>query len=200
MALRSTLAFAEDPTASDSEPAPTAPASETDPAKEAQPPAATPPVLAPPAPLVAVNKSGDESGEIAALRNEVAALRSSVEADRQKRSEETAPKPPVPKPLGYEAFWPWVTPPEGLSAGAYVQSQYETHQDSQDQLAQDGTTLNKDRFSIRRARASLLGEWEWAAMALELDANTTSGPQVDLRKAEASIQYRPDRAAPRLRF
>jgi hypothetical protein len=85
-----------------------------------------------------------------------------------------------------------------VSAGAYLQSQYETHQDSQDQLAQDGTTLNKDRFSIRRLRASLFGEWEYAALAIELDANTTNGPQVDLRKAEASVQYRPDRAAPPL--
>ncbi len=35
-------------------------------------------------------------------------------------------------------------------------------------------------------------------MALELDANTTSGPQVDLRKAEASVQYRPNRNLPPL--
>src|ERR1019366_7150136 len=42
----------------------------------------------------------------------------------------------------------------------------------------------------------LLGDWEYAAIAVEIDANTTSGPQVDLRKAEASLQYRPDRAKP----
>jgi hypothetical protein len=39
-------------------------------------------------------------------------------------------------------------------------------------------------------------EWEFVAMALELDMNTTNGPQVDLRKAELSFQYRPDRTRP----
>ena len=103
-----------------------------------------------------------------------------------------------PRPLGSEAFWPWVLPPEGISASGYVQGQYESHQDSQDQLAQGGATLNQDRFSIRRARASVTGEWTYAAAALEIDANTTNGPQVDLRKAEASLQYRPDRSRPPL--
>ena len=87
-------------------------------------------------------------------------------------------------------------PPKGISLGGYLQSQYESHQDSQDQLQQGGAPLNKDRFLVRRARVSLLGEWEYAALAVELDANTTNGPQVDLRKAEASLQYRPDRAKP----
>src|SRR5579883_2001759 len=100
------------------------------------------------------------------------------------------------RPLGYEPFWPWVLPPEGVATSGYVQAQYESHDDSQAQLAQNGSTLNFDRFSVRRARVSMTGEWQWVAAALELDANTTNGPQVDLRKAEASIQYRPDRARP----
>ncbi len=104
--------------------------------------------------------------------------------------------PAARPPLGYEPFWPWILPPEGLSVGGYLQSQYETHQDSQDQLAQGGALLNQNRFSIRRARVALLGEWTYAAIALEVDGNTTNGPQVDLRKAEASLQYRPDRARP----
>jgi hypothetical protein len=56
--------------------------------------------------------------------------------------------------------------------------------------------MNLDRFLVRRARASVVGEWEYAALAVEVDANTVSGPQVDLRKAEASLQYRPDRSNP----
>ncbi len=86
--------------------------------------------------------------------------------------------------------------PEGLTLGGYAQSQYESHQDSQDQLAQGGALLNKNRFSVRRARVSLVGDWQYAAIAVELDANTTNGAQVDLRKAEASLQYRPDRSKP----
>jgi hypothetical protein len=106
------------------------------------------------------------------------------------------PSAPIERPLGYEAFWPWVLPPEGVTPGGYIQSQYNWVQNSQDQLSQSGALLNKDRFLIRRARASLVGEWEYAAFALELDANTNNGAQVDLRKAEASLQYRPDRAKP----
>ena len=108
----------------------------------------------------------------------------------------TPPLEPNPKPLGSEAFWPWVIPPEGISTSSYLQAQWENHQDSQDQLNQNGQPLNQNRFSIKRARVSVVGEWQYAAMALELDANTTSGPQVDLRKAEASLQYRPDRSKP----
>jgi hypothetical protein len=78
----------------------------------------------------------------------------------------------------------------------YLQSQYESHQDSQDQLFPGGAPMNKDRFVIARARAAVIGDWEYAAFAVELDANTRSGPQVDLRKAEASLQYRPDRSRP----
>jgi hypothetical protein len=136
--------------------------------------------------------------EVAALRDEVKALRADLDEVRaaQAASPRTLAPAASPRPLGYESFWPWIIPPEGLSVAGYLQSQYETHQDSQDQLSQSGTTLNKDRFSIRRARVTLIGEWQYAAIALELDANTTNGPQVDLRKAEASLQYRPDRKLP----
>jgi hypothetical protein len=135
---------------------------------------------------------------VAGLRDEVKALRADLDALRMEKAETAAPQvpPPAPKPLGGEAFWPWVLPPEGISLGGYLQAQYESHQDSQDQLAQGGAPLNQDRFSIRRARVNVTGEWQYAAFALELDANTTSGPQVDLRKAEASLQYRPDRRRP----
>jgi hypothetical protein len=87
-------------------------------------------------------------------------------------------------------------PPDGISFGAYLQSQYTSSQSSQDQLLQGGALINKNRFLIRRARVSLIGDWEYAAIAVEIDANTNSGPQVDLRKAEASLQYRPDRSKP----
>ena len=135
----------------------------------------------------------DDEARALKADEELRALKAEVEAQSAARKD---PPPPPPKPLGYEPVWPWILPSEGVSGYAYVQGQYETHQDSQDQLSANGTLLNKDRFSIRRARAALLGEWKYAALALELDANTTNGPQVDLRKAEASLQYRPDRSAP----
>ncbi len=130
------------------------------------------------------------AADIAALRAEVKVLRALVDRPVPHASLATSHR------LGDEAFWPWVTPPDGLSVVGYLQSQYESHQDSQDQLLEGGAVLNKDRFLIRRARVSLLGEWQYAAFAVEVDANTTNGPQVDLRKAEASLQYRPDRTRP----
>ncbi len=141
-----------------------------------------PPPTTPDASLEAIQRQLDE------LRAQVRRLSAQHEPSADKAAE--------PKPLGWEPFWPWVTPPEGLSLTGYVQGQYETHQNSQDQLFQGGALQNQDRFSVRRARVTLLGEWEYAAIALELDANTTNGPQVDLRKAEASLQYRPNRREP----
>jgi len=150
----------------------------------------------PPPPPPTEAAPGTAAQDVASLRDEVKALRADLDEVRAAQSAGPSPAAATPRPLGYESFWPWVVPPEGLSLKGYLQSQYETHQDSQDQLTQAGTTLNQDRFSIRRARVSLTGEWQYAALALELDANTTSGPQVDLRKAEASLQYRPDRKRP----
>jgi hypothetical protein len=153
---------------------------------------------APPSPSDASEPS--VRAEVEALRDEVRQLRAQVESSSRPSPwpvlEEKKAGAPPPHPLGYEVFWPWVLAPQGISAGGYLQSQYEVHQDSQDQLAPGGALLNKNRFSIRRARVSLVGDWQYAAVALELDANTTSGPQVDLRKAEASLQYRPDRSKP----
>jgi hypothetical protein len=107
------------------------------------------------------------------------------------------PDPPE-HPLGWEAFRPWVVPPEGIATTGYVQLQYESHQDSRNQLFQGGALQNKDRFDVRRARLVATGEWQYTAFVLELDANTVNGPQVDLKKAEGSIQYRPDRTKPAL--
>jgi hypothetical protein len=163
---------------------------------------APPLITAAPRPPVAVDD------DVSALRAEVRALH--AELDAQKQASPPPAPPPAPaapanayavpraKPLGYEEYWPWVLPPEGLSVGGYIQAQYENHQDSQDQLSASGSLLNKDRFSIRRARVSLTGEWQYAAFVVQLDGNTTNGPQVDLRKAEASLQYRPDRSRPPL--
>jgi len=146
--------------------------------------------VAPAPPPAGPAADGGLHDEVAALRAEVAALRGDVKALAP------AKPPPTASALGYPGFWPWMLPPEGLSFASYVQTQYETHQDSQNQLSQDGALLNKDRFSIRRARVGVTGEWEYVAFALQLDGNTTNGPQVDLRKAEASLQYRPDRTKP----
>jgi hypothetical protein len=188
------------------EPTPPVPAPQP---HEGEPPAAAP--APPPASSASPGDAATLKNEVQALRAEVAALQSKVEAvppappppppspapPAPASSAETKPPPTPPThALGYEPYWPWGLPPEGMSFGGYLQSQYTQSNASQDQLAQGGALLNKDRFLIRRARVNVTGEWEYAAVVLEMDANTTSGPQVDLRKAEASLQYRPDRSKP----
>ena len=79
---------------------------------------------------------------------------------------------------------------DGFSLTAYLQAQYEGHQDSEDQLRQGGAIVNQDRFLVRRARIRLDGDWEYAATALEIEGNTTRGMTFGLRKAEASLRYR----------
>jgi hypothetical protein len=71
----------------------------------------------------------------------------------------------------------------------YLQGQYESHQDSADQLRQGGVLLNQDRFLVRRGRFKIARDWEWAQVLLELDGNTTRGPAMRLQKAEASLIY-----------
>jgi hypothetical protein len=86
-------------------------------------------------------------------------------------------------------------PTKGLVVGGYIQGQYESHQDSEDQVRQGGALLNRDRFLVRRARLKLEREWEWSSLMLELDGNTTNGPSMTLHHAEASVLYRGDNAS-----
>ena len=103
----------------------------------------------------------------------------------------------VPRsPLEWERP-PFGAPPApGVSLGGYVQAQYETHADSDDQLAQGGGALNKDRFVLRRTRIRVAGDWEYAQVLVELDANSVKGPAIGVQKAEATLHYRPDLSRP----
>jgi len=80
--------------------------------------------------------------------------------------------------------------PTGLRIGGYLQTQFESNQSSEDQLQQGGSPLNQDRFSLRRGRLRLDRGWEYANATLELDANTTRGISVGIRRAEGSLLYR----------
>jgi len=80
--------------------------------------------------------------------------------------------------------------PLGIYVSGYVQAQYESSQQSEDQLQQGGLPLNQDRFLVRRARVRLDRAWQWAHAAIEVDGNTTRGATFGLRRAEASLVYR----------
>ena len=80
--------------------------------------------------------------------------------------------------------------PTGLRIGGFLQGQFESNQVSQDQLAPGGAPLNADRFVLRRGRLRFDRGWQYANATLELDANTTRGVTVGIRRAEASLLYR----------
>jgi hypothetical protein len=91
------------------------------------------------------------------------------------------------KPSGAPSF------PYDIRVSGYIQAQFEAHQDSEDQLQQGGTPLNQNRFTLRRGRIRLDRDWQYARATVELDANTTRGVAVGVRRAEASLLYRADR-------
>jgi hypothetical protein len=122
-------------------------------------------------------------------------------------AEQPQPAPPPPPPAPAEpatvrverepSLTGGLTGPLGLVFSGYVQAQYEASQLSEDQLQQGGTTLNQDRFLVRRARLRVDRAWTWASTAIEVDGNTNRGPSFGLRRAEASLLWRnPDRDAP----
>ncbi len=78
---------------------------------------------------------------------------------------------------------------KGLWIGGYFQAQYESHQDSEDQLRQGGALLNQNRFLLRRGRIRIGREWDYAELLVEVDGNTVHGPAFRWQKAEASLIY-----------
>ncbi|HTQ06852.1 MAG TPA: hypothetical protein VMI54_23505 [Polyangiaceae bacterium] len=100
----------------------------------------------------------------------------------------TAPPPPTTP----SAAAPAATPAEPfVELHGYAQVEFQSHQDSQDQLQQNGTTpLNQNRFLVRRGRLIARRAWEYTSLEFELDGNTTNGPSFSLYRAEASAFYR----------
>lgn len=77
---------------------------------------------------------------------------------------------------------------KAFTAMGYVQAEYQSHQESEDQLQQGGVLLNKDRFLLRRARLRLDGDWQYAHAQLEIDGNTRNGPQLRMLHAFATLK------------
>lgn len=179
-------------------------------------PAPTPPTPTPPAPTAS---PADEAREarLVALEDELARLRARLA--NVERSEEVEPEgtpaaaagttepraglvlaPPgiladARTPLAVNTRARTVRAPIGLSLSGYMQVQYERTDLSEDQLAPGGTPLNEDRFSIRRGRLRLRAAHEWVAAELEIDASTTNGPNVSVRRANVQLLFRNDEDA-----
>jgi len=150
-----------------------------------------------PAPAPAVKASA--STEDAALQRELAELRARLAAVEHAQAAPKAEVAPAPRETpkadtGGSAYLEKNATsrpvPTGLRIGGYLQTQFESSQLSADQLQQGGAPLNQDRFTLRRGRLRLDHGWEYANATLELDANTTRGVNVGIRRAEASVLYR----------
>ncbi|MGC4094039.1 MAG: porin [Polyangiaceae bacterium] len=101
-----------------------------------------------------------------------------------------APAPAATPPVAEK---PPAEPPKAeplVDIGGYLQGEYQSHQDSEDQLRQGGTLLNQNRFLVRRARLSLKRAWEYTSLETEIDGNTNSGASIGFYRAEASLFYR----------
>jgi hypothetical protein len=170
-------------------------------------PAAPPSVPAPaPAPVTASAAAPDASAE---LQVQVATQRADideqdariVELERQLKELKRAPaSAEATKPSEKaDGKHPAAGAPSAPGAptdqlpfvvSGYVQAQYESHQDSEDQLAPGGTPLNQDRFLLRRTRLKVSRDWLYGGAMIEFDANTVKGPAIGLQHAEVSLAYR----------
>jgi hypothetical protein len=77
---------------------------------------------------------------------------------------------------------------EPYTVTGFMQGEYQSSQTSEDQLGQGGVPLNRDRFTLRRARVRIDGEYKYAALQMEADGNTTRGPQLRVLHAFGTLK------------
>lgn len=123
-------------------------------------------------------RAADEEDDVVVSAKPKAAS-PSIEERLKKLEEQRAPHDEQP------AASKWFEP---FTVMGYVQAEYQSHQDSEDQLQQGQVLLNKDRFLLRRARLRLDGEWKYAHAQLEVDGNTKNGPQLRMLHAFATVK------------
>jgi hypothetical protein len=156
------------------------------PAPPIAPAPATPPAATAAPPVVTTTPTAVAGTDVEALRSELARIQAALDARIRDLDARLAATTPAAAPASLTAS----LLPSDFAISAYVQAQYESHQDSQDQIQQGGSYLNQDRFSIRRGRVRFDAAWRFAELALELDGNTSRGPSFGLRRAEATLVWR----------
>lgn len=121
--------------------------------------------------------------EIAALRASLAELEGRLRALETAPTEDAEETEATPEP---ERHW-WEA--LDLRVSGYLQSQLVVNQMSQSEIGADGNALNQDRFVIRRGRLRVDRTFRYASLAFEIDASTTRGSFVGIRRAETSFFY-----------
>lgn len=149
-------------------------------------------------PEVPPAETPSEADEVAALRAELAALRARLDAV-EARETVVEPAPEEASPVEEEAPTETEAPAgsdllstfaQGLHLSGYIQTQYEWSDLSEDQLLQGGAILNRNRLVIRRGRLRVTGRWDFVETDFELDASTTRGLTVSVRRASIGVAAR----------
>jgi hypothetical protein len=87
-----------------------------------------------------------------------------------------------------------------VRVSGFIQTDWVIHdQESLNEInGSTGQPFNQDRFTLRRGHARVDAEQGWVLGALEIDANTTNGPQVRPIDAEVSLRWpaKPDARLP----
>ena len=156
------------------------------------------PVPAPPA-AAGEQATPTPPSATAALEKQVLVQRADIdeqdarieELERALKALKQAPAPAPAQKAAAKLPVPAGTPlDESLRVRGFVQGQYESHQDSEDQLLPGGAALNQNRFVLRRARIRVERDWTYGGVMIELDANSVRGPAFGVQRAEASVLYR----------
>src|SRR6478735_1217127 len=170
-------------------PAPAAPA----PAAPVAPAAPAPVQEAPAAPVPAAPAAAQLEKQVAEQRADIDEQDARIqELEAQLKAHKQAAAPPAPPKAAPAKAAPAEIPPldESLQVRGYVQAQYESHQDSEDQLLPGGAPLNQNRFVLRRARVRLDKLWKYGGVMIEFDANSVRGAAIGIQHAEATLAYR----------
>jgi hypothetical protein len=129
-----------------------------------------------------------QTAEIAALRRQME-QRFREEEDARKLFETKADEKAKAVVEATLKESPRVAGSDGLTLSGFFETDMYVKQNSEDQLnTATGAPLNDDRFTIRRARLRGTIDRRYLAAILELDANTTNGPQVRPMNMEATIK------------
>jgi len=177
----------------------------------AAPPATPAPASEQPAATPAPNVSAEPSANATELAKQVEMQRADLDEqdsriaalERQLKELKKAelPAKPAPDQVAPGAGQATATETEAVfKVRGYVQSQYEFHQESEDQLFVGGAPMNQNRFLLRRVRLRVERDWKYGGVMAELDANTLKGPAIGLQHAEVSLAYRDAERKPLVRL
>jgi hypothetical protein len=125
-----------------------------------------------PAPAAPAAPAADGAqAELARQAAAIEQLSATVEADRRVADRRQADKPPI-------------------VVSGFIQIDWVIHnQESQNEINGQGELLNLDRFTLRRGHVRVDAQKGLILGALEIDANTTSGPQVRPIEADVSLRW-----------